>query len=250
MRRPSSTHNSEPTTGGRSGGHNRERWGRPDLGLILIPSIGSLVIRALYATLRVRHVNAAHIEHLDSEGRYYILAFWHAHLPMMFFARFRLPITVMSSQHRDGELSARNMERFGATVVRGSSTRGGAAALRAMVKCARSGSNLAFTPDGPRGPARVAQSGAIAAAQMTGLPIVPVAVLSERKKILRSWDRMEIPKPFSRITFVYGEPIDVPRRLDEKELESYRKTLEDRLNQLGTEPSESAGIAGHGGFVP
>lgn len=227
---PASTQNSEPATGGQGEGQNRER--RIDLGLILIPRIGSLVIRALYATLRVRQVNAANIEQLNAERRYYILAFWHAHLPMMFFARFRLPITVMSSQHRDGELSARNMERFGAVVVRGSSTRGGAAALRAMVRRARAGSNLAFTPDGPRGPARIAQSGAVAAAQMSGLPIIPVAVLSENKKILRSWDRMEIPKPFSRITFVYGEPIEVPRRLDEKELEQYRKTLEDRLNQL------------------
>ena len=205
----------------------------PDLGLLIIPRVGSMFIRTLYATLHVTHVNARHIDQLNAAGKWYILAFWHAHLPMMFFARYRNPITVMSSQHRDGELSARNMERFGARVVRGSSTRGGAAALRAMIRSAQQGSVLAFTPDGPRGPARVAQIGVIAAAQMTGLPIVPVATVSERKKVLRSWDRMEIPMPFSRIRFLYGEPIQPPSSRDPEEMESCRLKLQNSLNLLG-----------------
>jgi lysophospholipid acyltransferase (LPLAT)-like uncharacterized protein len=197
--------------------------------------IGHIFIRMLHATLRVRHVDASNIEQLHSSGRHYVLAFWHGQLPLMFFSLYRDPMTVMSSQHRDGEISARNMELFGARVVRGSTTRGGPAALRAMLKIAQSGSNLAFTPDGPRGPRRIAQIGVVAAAQMTGMPILPVVVLIERKKELTSWDRMGIPMPFSRVVFWYGEPIEVPRRSSREQLEQKRLELEHQLNNLSDE---------------
>ncbi len=137
--------------------------------------------------------------------------------------------------HRDGEISARNMELFGARVVRGSTSRGGPGALKAMLKIARSGSHLAFTPDGPRGPRRIAQIGVVAAAQMSGMPILPVSVILERKKQLRSWDRMGIPYPFSRVLFRYGEPMEVPRKLTKEELEQTRLDVEHRLNALADE---------------
>lgn len=196
---------------------------------------GNLFIRGLHSTLRVRHLEAENIDRLNSDGTNYVLAFWHGHIPLMFFSRFGKPITVMSSHHRDGEISARNMELFGARVVRGSTTRGGPAALRAMLKIAQSGSNLAFTPDGPRGPRRVAQIGVVAAAQMTGMPILPVAALIEKKKELRSWDRMAIPMPFSRVIFWYGKPIEVQRKLTKEDLEQKRLEVEQRLNELTDE---------------
>lgn len=196
---------------------------------------GNLFIRLLHSTLRVRHVNAENIEQLHAIERHYVLAFWHGQIPLMFFSLFSKPITVMSSHHRDGEISAINMELFGARVVRGSTTRGGPAALRAMLKMAQSGSNLAFTPDGPRGPRRIAQIGVVAAAQMTGMPILPVASIIERKKELHSWDRMAIPLPFSRVIFWYGEPIEVPRRMTKEELEDKRLEVEQRLNELSDE---------------
>ncbi|MEO8216025.1 MAG: lysophospholipid acyltransferase family protein [Acidobacteriota bacterium] len=208
---------------------------KTDLGLALIPKLGSWFIRLLHLTLRVRHLHPERIEALNEEGQRYILAFWHCHLPMMFFSRYRPPIAVMSSQHRDGELSARNMEQFAVTVVRGSTTRGGSAALRGMLKLAAEGVNLAFTPDGPRGPARVVQSGVVAAAQLSGHPIIPIVTSAERKKKLRSWDSMEIPLPFSRLLFSYGEPIVVPRKLNKEELRRYQQLLEDRLNNLSAE---------------
>ena len=143
----------------------------------LVALLGSLVVRALHATLRVRHVR---VENIERTGQY-ILTFWHAHLVLMLHSRYRRPITVLLSQSKDGDYMARVFERSGVDAARGSSTRGGSAALREMIRAARAGKNLVFTPDGPKGPARVAKDGVVVAAQATGLPIVPVAFAAKKK---------------------------------------------------------------------
>jgi lysophospholipid acyltransferase (LPLAT)-like uncharacterized protein len=143
----------------------------------IVAFLGSLFIRALHATLRVRHVRAENLERLPQ----YILAFWHAHLLLMLHSRWRRPITVMISQSKDGEHMVRVFAYYGAEAARGSSTRGGFAALREMIRAARAGKNLVFTPDGPKGPARIVKDGVIAAAQATGLPIAPVAFAAKKK---------------------------------------------------------------------
>ena len=123
-------------------------------------------------------------------------------------------ISVLVSQSGDGELIARTVARLGIDSSRGSSSRGGIAGMRSSLRKASEGWDLAFTPDGPRGPAREVQPGVILAAASTGLPIVPVAIAASRAKLLRSWDRFLIPLPLSTIHFVYGEPLAVPRRGD------------------------------------
>ena len=143
--------------------------------------IGSLVIRALHATLRVRHI---HVENILGVPQY-IIAFWHDHLLLMLHSKFRRPITVMSSQSRDGDIAVGIYAHYGVATSRGSSTRGGMAGLRGLIRSARSGSNIVFTPDGPRGPARVAKEGIIVAAQATGLPIVPIAFAAKKKSCCR-----------------------------------------------------------------
>lgn len=147
----------------------------------LLSFIGSLVIRALHATLRVRHVNVENIVGVPQ----YIIAFWHDHLLLMLHSRFRRPITVMSSQSRDGDIAVGIYAHYGVATSRGSSTRGGIAGLRGLIRSARNGSNIVFTPDGPRGPARVAKEGIIVAAQATGLPIVPIAFAAKKKSCCR-----------------------------------------------------------------
>jgi lysophospholipid acyltransferase (LPLAT)-like uncharacterized protein len=196
--------------------------------MAIIPRLGYVVIRTLAATLRKRHVHAEHIETPPQ----YIVVFWHAHLLLMLHSRFRRPIVVMSSQHRDAEYIVRVYERYGVECVRGSSTRGGTAALRGFIQKAKAGRNLVFTPDGPKGPARIVKEGVIAAARMTGLPLVPVAFAAKKKKVLRSWDRMVIPYPFSQALYLYGEPIVVPRDGDAEE---WRLKLEQTLNALADE---------------
>jgi len=143
----------------------------------VISFIASLFIRVLHATLRVRHVDVEHIRDTPQ----YILAFWHAHLLLMLHSRYRKPISVMISRSKDGEYIARVFDWYGVESARGSSTRGGSAALREMIRDARDGKNIVFTPDGPKGPARIAQPGVISAAQATGLPIVPIAFAAKKK---------------------------------------------------------------------
>jgi lysophospholipid acyltransferase (LPLAT)-like uncharacterized protein len=143
----------------------------------LVALLGSLFIRALHATLRVQHVRAENIERPEQ----YIIAFWHAHLLLMLHSRYRRPVTVMISQSKDGEYIARVFDHYDVESARGSSTRGGSAALREMIRAARAGKNIVFTPDGPKGPARVAKDGVVVAAQATGLPIVPVAFAAKKK---------------------------------------------------------------------
>lgn len=143
----------------------------------LIPFLGSLVIRGLHAMLRVRHVR---VDRIDG-ARQYILAFWHQHLLLMLHARYRKPISALVSQSKDGEIIARVFDHYGVASARGSSTRGGHSAMRDMIRLARAGENLAITPDGPRGPARIAKDGVIVAAQATGLPILPVAFAAKKK---------------------------------------------------------------------
>jgi lysophospholipid acyltransferase (LPLAT)-like uncharacterized protein len=193
--------------------------------MAVIPRLGYVVIRTLAATLRKKHVHPEHLEHQPQ----YIIVFWHAHLLLMLHSRFRRPIVVMSSQHRDAEYIVRVYERYGVECVRGSSTRGGTAALRGFIQKAKNGRTLVFTPDGPKGPARIVKEGVIAAARMTGLPLVPVAFAAKRKKLLGSWDRMVIPYPFSKALYLYGEPLVVPRDADAEE---WRLKLEQTLNAL------------------
>ena len=143
----------------------------------MIAFLSTLLIRTLNATLRVKHVN---VEKLTSLPQY-IVAFWHAHLLLMLHARYRKPITALISRSKDGERIASTFKHYGVEAARGSSTRGGTAALRGMIRSARRGHNIAFTPDGPKGPARIVKEGVVYAAQATGLPIVPVAFAAKKK---------------------------------------------------------------------
>jgi lysophospholipid acyltransferase (LPLAT)-like uncharacterized protein len=134
-------------------------------------------IRLLHATLRVQHVGVEKIKALPQ----YIIAFWHEHLLIMLHSAYRRPIRVLVSQSRDGELIASTFSHYGVDVSRGSTTRGATAALREMIRAARDGANIVFTPDGPKGPRRIAKEGVVYAAQATGLPIVPIAFGAKKK---------------------------------------------------------------------
>jgi lysophospholipid acyltransferase (LPLAT)-like uncharacterized protein len=187
--------------------------------------LAATLIKTLYMTMRVRHMRVENMQRTPQ----YIIAFWHAHLLMMVKCRFRTPISVLISQSKDGELIARTMAHFDVDSTRGSSSRGGTQAMRELLRLARMGINLVFTPDGPRGPARVASDGIVYAAQMTGLPIIPVAFAARKRKLLRSWDRMVVPHPFTEAIFLYGDPIVVPRNAP---VEDERLRIEREMNML------------------
>src|ERR1043166_1095223 len=144
----------------------------------MLSLVASWLIRGLYATLRVRHVNAENL----TEQKQVIIAFWHAHLLLMLHTKWPPKrAVVMISQSKDGEYIARVFDHYGVESARGSSTRGGSAALREMIRDARAGKTIVFTPDGPKGPNRVVKEGMVVAAQATGLPIVPIAFAAKKK---------------------------------------------------------------------
>jgi len=169
-------------------------------------------LRGLRGTLRLRHHGDEELRRWEREGKPFILAFWHRHLLLMPYAYRGRRISVLVSQSRDGELIARTVARLGIDSSRGSSSRGGMAGMRTLLRKAADGWDIAFTPDGPRGPLREVQPGVILAAAATGLPIQPVAIAASRAKLLRSWDLFMVPLPFSKVHFVYGEPLAVERR--------------------------------------
>jgi hypothetical protein len=146
----------------------------------------------------------------------------------------------MVSASRDGGLLARILELFRVHPVRGSSSRRGPQALRELTTLAESGSDLAITPDGPRGPCYVVQDGVIALAQLTGLPIVPISFHLAWKHQARSWDRFQIPFPFSRCDVRAGAPLRIPRQTSDTEREALRQQLETALRQLTPEATSPA----------
>lgn len=161
-----------------------------------------------------------------------IFAFWHARLlPLVWTHRGR-GIVVLVSRHHDGEWIARVIEHMGFATARGSSTRGGDAAARAMIGFAGEGRHLAITPDGPRGPAERVKAGLVYLASRTGLPVVPVATAARPHRRMRSWDAFRIPAPFARVAVGYGAPVRVPPDLDEAALDAWRVRLEGEIAAL------------------
>lgn len=143
---------------------------------------------------------------MRAAGQPMVMTCWHGHLlPLMWLHRNE-GIATLVSEHRDGEIVARVAERLGFRLVRGSTSRGAGRALLGLVAALRDGHDLAVTPDGPRGPARVYAPGSLIAAQRADAPVVPTAIAVSRAWRLRSWDRFVVPKPFARIVVVYAAP--------------------------------------------
>ncbi len=167
------------------------------------------VVAGVCRTLKWRIDGGEHWDAIIASGRQPILALWHGRiLAGLHYFRAR-DIVVMTSQNFDGEWIARVLERFGFRTARGSSSRGGARALVQLRRELDAGRPAAFTLDGPRGPARVAQPGALWLAGATGQPILPYHIEASRFWTASSWDQTQIPKPFSTVAIAIGEPFEV-----------------------------------------
>jgi hypothetical protein len=192
------------------------------------------VLWLISKTLRIQYVNADTLFARWARGEQLILAFWHNRVVMMPIAyqgRGR-KVCIMNSQSRDGEIATRALERWGVRSVRGSATRGGAGGFLQLVNAFRDGCDLAVVPDGPRGPRYAVKRGVVHLGKATGAPIIPLAYGATRRWQLRNWDRLIIPLPFSRIVYVVGEPLEVPRHIGDEEAEALRLELEQRLRAV------------------
>jgi hypothetical protein len=197
-----------------------------------IAALGYPVINALGHTLRWRVEGLEHFDAARSSGRQPVMAFWHGRiLPATWYFRHRR-IVVITSENFDGEWIARIIERFGYGTARGSTTRGARKAMLQLVGEVEGGRPAGFTLDGPRGPARVAQPGAVWLARATGSPVLPFHLEASSYWSVRSWDRTQIPKPFSTVALAVGEPMLVARGAGDDDLEPARRELERRLHAL------------------
>jgi Kdo2-lipid IVA 3' secondary acyltransferase len=206
---------------------NKRNWK-----LAIAVRLGSVIIRALAITWRYRITNAAAWRELRSRRQPFIFAFWHGTMLPLVWTHRGEGVSVVISEHRDGEIIARIVESFGFKTIRGSSSRGAARALIGIVRELERGSEVAVTPDGPRGPARRFASGALVAAQRVGVPIVGIGVVASSAWRLNSWDRFMIPKPFSRVEIAYTLPTSVAAasvREAEGEAPRFESLLNDAL---------------------
>ena len=196
-----------------------------------IAALGVPAIAALGASLSWKIEGLEHLR-FEGNGRRPIMAFWHGRvLTATYFFR-RRGIVVMISENFDGEWIARIIESFGFRTSRGSTSRGGPRAMLQLKREMERGYPSGFAVDGPRGPARQVQPGAIWLSKLTGNPVVPFHMEASNFWSLRSWDRTQIPRPFATVALCVGQPIHVPADADQPSLEAKRVELEQSLLAL------------------
>lgn len=206
----------------------------------IVSRVGGGLLTTLMRTTRYERTGTEHYDAWLGGGRTAIYVLWHGRLLPCSWLHRHQGLATLISRHRDGDYIAGVVERWGFHAVRGSSSRGGAAALLQMVRLLRAGVPLAVTPDGPRGPRQKMKSGPLFAAQRAGVPLVPVTAGTEQAWWIEGWDRFMVPHPFARIRLAYGEPMFVPADADAAEVERLTAELEARLNDL-TEQVDGAG---------
>lgn len=207
---------------------------------MIVAAVAAALLRAIGATWRVRVEGA---NPLDGAERPVLGALWHRSV-LLAAHQFRdRNAVVMVSRSRDGDWIEALLSRLGyARSARGSSSRGGAAALRQQIRIVRETGAGALLCDGPRGPALVAKSGALLLARACNAPLWPVALSARPALRLGSWDRMLLPLPFARVLCAFGTPLYVPRRAGDEELEACRVQLEASLNRLTQDLDQRLGV--------
>ena len=191
-----------------------------------------VLVRMLGSTIRFQTTGWENFEAIEQAGKLPIYSFWHNRIISgTYFFRDR-GIIVLSSSSFDSEYTARCIQRLGFGIIKGSSTRGGIQALVGMIRMMKQGFAMAFTIDGPKGPRYKAKAGPVVLAKKTGNPLMPFVIECERFWTLKSWDRLQIPKPFTKANLIIGKPIYVDANARDEELEEKRIELQSSLIAL------------------
>ncbi len=186
-------------------------------------------MRRLASSWKTEELGCEHRERLGPRAGS-LICLWHGRMlmGMDFFGRRDWRVLVSPSD--DGNLSESMLRRFGYEVIRGSTSSGGARALRQMRNALGRGENVILTPDGPRGPAHSMNPGVAWLARATGHPILPIGLACDRAWRMNSWDRFTIPKPGARVVFTWGEPLEVPRDADEARMQRATDAVREGLH--------------------
>ncbi len=205
----------------------------------LIQHVGSKLLLLLYFTLRLDVRSKEHLLATKQSG-HFSFASWHGRMYLPLVHHRNEGIRTLISKSKDGEIAARALMGLGYNPVRGSSNEGAREALRSLVKTLKV-DTAAVTVDGPKGPRHEPKIGVIAASKLAGTPILPAGSSSEKTWQFNSWDRFQIPKPFSKSAIVYGEPFYIPKSAKGDELEEYRIKLKNIIIELDKEADRIVG---------
>lgn len=199
----------------------------------IVPLTGMIIIYLLGITYKTVLVGKEFEQSLLEKDIMPVYALWHGRLLFLpYLYRWQERLYTIVSHSIDGEIIAGILRLFGVNVIRGSSYKGGNKAFREMISVVKDRGSVFITVDGSRGPAFKVQGGVIHLARLCGTPLLPITYGADRPIVMKSWDRFIIPRPFSRVVVIYGEPIYVPRDISEEEIEEKRMELEKRLNEI------------------
>lgn len=211
----------------------------------ILPPVAAAAVRALGGTLRFTVAGTGELQPLWAQGRPLVYAVWHGQILLAPWLTTRLCRSegariprVLASRSFEGELVSRFARSFGLRAARGSSSRGGARAMRELAAAIAAGEDVAVIPDGPRGPREVAQPGVVMLASLTGAPVVPLAIAARPARRLRSWDRFMVPLPFARAAAVLGPPLEVGR---DEDREAARRRVERALGDASAAAGRMVG---------
>ncbi len=189
----------------------------------------------LCTTLRIKKYNSLFFEEYRQSNKPSVIAFWHGSMLVGWFLhrpRKGWPVAALVSQSEDGEILSAALAQWGYTMIRGSSHIGGKEAMQLMVGAITGGNSLCITPDGPTGPRHQMKMGAVRTAQRTHVPLFLVGIAVDRKRMLKSWDRFEIPLPFSKVSVWYSDPLTVPGDLQNESLDLFLAGIQARLDDM------------------
>ena len=204
----------------------------------IAPPLVTALIWLIYRTTRRVVINWHVVEMRQRRGETAIIATWHNDIAyLVAFLGLNVPLDAITSRSRDGDMIVRIARAFRMGAVRGSSSRGAVSALRESLRVLKS-RWVGITPDGPRGPRYVLQDGAPALAQLSGAALIPVAWASRRMWRFGSWDRMKLPKPFSTVAILVGDPIHVARHEDTGKA---RQRIEQAMRRLARDADRFVG---------
>ena len=203
------------------------------LGQLLLAFLGSQVIRIITASLRYQTVGGENLEQARRSEKPLIYLFWHGEQLLLQGWNPERHLCALTSLSRDGRLQARILENLGIKTVGGSSSRGGVAGLRGLLRVLRQGTSLAMAADGPRGPRHQLKSGALWLASRSASPLVPLRATSQKSHIFyKAWDRFVLPFPLSSVRVAVGEPVWLPPNLQQEEFLPWIAKLEQQLDLL------------------